>query len=57
MYALIYDENDPLIREKKGISVHKTRGNAERALEKRQRKLGNIVERYHVSRSICYQFQ
>ena len=43
MYALIYDEFDPLIREKKVISVHKTRETAERALEKRQRKLGKRV--------------
>lgn len=43
MYALIYDEFEPLMREKKVISVHKTRETAERALEKRQRKLGKRV--------------
>jgi len=40
MFALIYDEFDPAQREKKVISVHKTRETAEKALEKRQRKLG-----------------
>jgi hypothetical protein len=39
MYALIYDEFDPAKREKKVISVHKTRAAAEKALKKRQRKL------------------
>ena len=43
MYALIYDEFDPSEREKKVISVHKTRGTAEKTLEKRQRKLGKRV--------------
>ena len=43
MYVLIYDEFEPLIREKKVISVHKTRETAEKALEKRQRKLGKRV--------------
>jgi hypothetical protein len=43
MYALIYDEFEPSIREKKVISVHKTRETAEEALEKRQRKLGKRV--------------
>jgi hypothetical protein len=43
MYALIYDEFDSAKREKKVISVHKTRETAEKALEKRQRKLGKRV--------------
>lgn len=43
MYALIYDEFDPTRREKKVISVHKTRETAEKALDKRQRKLGRRV--------------
>ena len=32
MYALIFDEFDPAQREKKVISVHKTRETAEKAL-------------------------
>ncbi|MBW2430408.1 MAG: hypothetical protein JRF56_15730 [Deltaproteobacteria bacterium] len=43
MYALIYDEFDPAKREKNVISVHKTRGTAEKALRKRQRRLGKRV--------------
>ena len=43
MYALIYDEFDPAKREKRVISVHKTREAAEKALKKRQRKLGKRV--------------
>jgi len=43
MYALIYDELDPAKREKKVISVHKTRETAGKALGKRQRKLGRRV--------------
>ena len=43
MYALIYDEFDPARREKKVISVHKTRETAEKALKKRQHKLGKRV--------------
>ncbi len=39
MYALIYDEFDPAKREKRVISVHKSRETAENALKKRQRKL------------------
>jgi hypothetical protein len=34
MYALIYDEYDLANREKRVISVHKTRGTAEKALKK-----------------------
>jgi hypothetical protein len=43
MYALIYDEFDLTQRQKKVISVHKSRETAEKALEKRQRKLGKKV--------------
>jgi hypothetical protein len=43
MYALIYDEFDPAKHEKRVISVHKTRETAEKALNKRQRKLGKKV--------------
>ena len=43
MYALIYDESDPAKREKRVISVHKTRATAEKALIKRQHKLGKKV--------------
>ena len=47
MYALIYDEFDPTEREKKVISVHKTRETAEKALQKRQRELGKKVWECH----------
>ena len=43
MYALIYDEFNPKKREKKVVSVHKTRVAAEGALTKRQHKLGKRV--------------
>jgi hypothetical protein len=43
MYALIYDEFDPEIREKKVISVHKSRKTAEKALKERQKQLGRRV--------------
>ena len=43
MYALIYDESDPAKREKRVISVHKTRETAEKALKKRQRELDRRV--------------
>lgn len=43
MYALIYDKRDPIMREKKVISLHQTRETAQRALEKRMRKLGKRV--------------
>jgi len=43
MYALIYDEFEPSIREKKVVSVHKTRETAEKALKKRQKKFGRRV--------------
>ena len=43
MFALIYDEFEPSIREKKVISLHKTRKAAEKALIQRQQKLGKRV--------------
>ena len=43
MYALIYDEFDPATREKRVISVHKTRETADKALIKRRHKLGKRV--------------
>lgn len=42
MYALIYDEHD-FTEQKKVISVHRTRENAEKALEKRKKELGKKV--------------
>ena len=47
MYALIYDEFDLTKREKKVISVHKTRETAEKALKKRQHKLDRRVWECH----------
>ena len=47
MYALIYDEFDPAIREKKVVSVHKTRKTAEKALKERQKRLGRRVWECH----------
>jgi hypothetical protein len=44
MYALIYDEHNLLKPRKKIISVHRSRKTAEKALEKRMRDLGRIVE-------------
>jgi len=43
MYAFIYDEYDPAERQKKVISLHKTRKTAEKALDERQQKLGKRV--------------
>ena len=43
MYALIYDEHDLTKPQKKVISVHRSRETAEKALEKRKRKLGKKV--------------
>jgi hypothetical protein len=43
MYALIYDEFEPTERQKKVISVHKTRKTAEKALDKRQHDFGKRV--------------
>jgi hypothetical protein len=47
MYALIYDEFDPAKREKRVVSVHKTRQTAEKALKKRRRKLEREVWECH----------
>jgi hypothetical protein len=47
MYALIYDEYDLAVREKKVISVHKSRENAEKALKGRQKQLGRRVWECH----------
>lgn len=47
MYALIYDEFDPAIREKRVVSVHKTRKTAEKALKERQIRLGRRVWECH----------
>jgi hypothetical protein len=47
MYALIYDEFDPANREKKVVSVHKTRKTAEKALTVRQKRLGRRVWECH----------
>ena len=38
-YVLFYDEFDPAMHEKRVISIQKTRETAEKALNKRQRKL------------------
>ena len=43
MYALIYDNFDPLEREKTVVSLHRTRTAAEMALRGRQLKLGKRV--------------
>lgn len=43
MFALIYDEFKPDEREKRIISLHKTRQTAERALAKRQLEMGKRV--------------
>jgi hypothetical protein len=43
MSALIFDKFDPAKREKKVLSVHKTRKTAETALQKRQHRLGKRV--------------
>ena len=43
MYALIYDEFDPAKREKRVISIHKTRATAEKELKKRQQRLNKRV--------------
>jgi hypothetical protein len=44
MYALIYDEHDPAKRKKPVLSVHKTRGAAENALEERKKELGRSIQ-------------
>ncbi len=43
MYAVIYDEHRPDQKAKEVISVHSTREEAEKALEKRQATLGRRV--------------
>ncbi len=43
MYALIFDQYDLSKPRKKVISVHRSRENAEKALSKRQKKLGKRV--------------
>jgi hypothetical protein len=40
MFILIFDEFDPKKREKKIVSVHKTRKAAEKVQTKRRKKLG-----------------
>jgi hypothetical protein len=47
MYALIHDEFDPAKRQKKVLSVHRTRRTAEKAMQKRQRMLGQKVWESH----------
>ena len=47
MYTLIYDEFDQGNREKKVVSVHKTRKAAEKALKERQKRLGRKVWECH----------
>ena len=47
MYALIYDDFNPAIRDKKVISVHHAREDAENALKNRQRELGKRVWECH----------
>jgi len=43
MYALIYEEHEPSEITKEVLSVHKTRAEAEKALEKRQHRLKRRV--------------
>ncbi|MGD8229448.1 MAG: hypothetical protein PVI20_16845 [Desulfobacteraceae bacterium] len=43
MYALIYDEHDPDVREKPIISMYNTREEAEKALDQRQQRLRKRV--------------
>ena len=43
MYALIYDEHDLAKPFKRVISIHRSRETAEKALKKRQEKLGRRV--------------
>ena len=47
MYALIYDDFDPAQREKRVISIHKTRETAEKALTKRRHKLHRKIWECH----------
>lgn len=43
MYALIYDEYNPDVPQKRIISTHRTREEAEVALDRRRQKLGRRV--------------
>jgi hypothetical protein len=43
MYALIYDEYNLQMKQKRIISIHKTRENADKALNKRLKKMGKKV--------------
>jgi hypothetical protein len=43
MYALIYDEGEPKNPLKPVLSVHRTRANAQKALDRRMRRLGRRV--------------
>jgi hypothetical protein len=43
MYVLIYDEDDPKRPLKTVLSVHRSRTNAQKALDKRMRRLGKRV--------------
>lgn len=43
MYALIFDQYDLSKPRKKVISVHRSRGTAEKALARRQKQLGKRV--------------
>ena len=47
MYALIYDDFDPDQREKRVISIHKTRATAEKALTKRRHRLHRKIWECH----------
>jgi len=44
MYALIYDEHDLANPKKYVLSVHKNRETAEKALEKRKKKMGRSIQ-------------
>jgi hypothetical protein len=43
MFALIYDEHDPTRKQKSVLSVHRSRETAEKALDKRMKKLKKRV--------------
>ena len=47
MYALIYDEHKIEVPQKKVISIHESRHEAEAALEKRKEELGRKVWECH----------
>lgn len=44
MYALIYDTHQLDHPQKQVVSMHRTRANAEKALDARKRRLGKTVE-------------